>query len=68
MSLAAVESAKYVIAQVNNQVPRTYGDGRVHVSKINAFVPFDEPLSQFFARTPTQMEEKKRIGELILLV
>ena len=35
---AAVDTAKYVIAQVNPLMPRTHGDGFVHVSKINAMV------------------------------
>lgn len=35
---AAVETAKVVIAQVNPNMPRTHGDGFVHVSRINAFV------------------------------
>jgi len=35
---AAVETAKYVIAQVNPLMPRTHGDGFIHVKKINALV------------------------------
>ncbi len=35
---SAVNAAKYVIAQVNPRVPRTHGDGMIHVSKINALV------------------------------
>lgn len=35
---AAVETAKYVIAQVNPNMPRTHGDGFLHVDKINALV------------------------------
>lgn len=35
---AAVETAKYVIAQVNPNMPRTHGDGFIHVDKINALV------------------------------
>jgi acyl-CoA hydrolase len=34
----AVKYAKHVIAQVNPNMPRTHGDGQVHVSNINAFV------------------------------
>lgn len=35
---AAVDTAKYVIAQLNPQMPRTHGHGFVHISKINAMV------------------------------
>ncbi|MBC7757595.1 MAG: 4-hydroxybutyrate CoA-transferase, partial [Phormidesmis sp. FL-bin-119] len=35
---AAVDTAKYVIAQVNSSMPRTHGDGFIHVSKISAMV------------------------------
>lgn len=35
---AAIENAKYVIAQVNPFMPRTHGDGFIHVNKINALV------------------------------
>jgi len=41
---AAAESAGYVIAQVNPQMPRTLGDSFIHVSHIDAFVEHDEPL------------------------
>jgi len=35
---AAVDVAKYVIAQVNPFMPRTHGQGFVHISKINSLV------------------------------
>ncbi|MBL7807299.1 MAG: acetyl-CoA hydrolase/transferase family protein [Saprospiraceae bacterium] len=35
---SAVNAAKYVIAQVNPRVPRTHGDGMIHISRINAMV------------------------------
>ncbi len=35
---AAVETAKYVIAQVNPLMPRTHGEGFVHIRKIDAMV------------------------------
>ncbi len=41
---SAAESAKYVIAQVNPQMPRTLGDSFIHVSHIDAFVEHEEPL------------------------
>lgn len=41
---AAVESADYVIAEVNPNMPRTLGDSFVHVSALNALVQSDAPL------------------------
>lgn len=41
---AAAESAKYVIAQVNPQMPMTLGDSFIHVSDIDALVEYEEPL------------------------
>ncbi len=35
---AAVETSKYVIAQVNPLMPRTHGDSFIHVNKMNAMV------------------------------
>ncbi|OCX53869.1 4-hydroxybutyrate CoA-transferase [Mucilaginibacter sp. PPCGB 2223] len=35
---AAVDTAKYIIAQVNPLMPRTHGESFVHISKINAMV------------------------------
>jgi acyl-CoA hydrolase len=35
---AAIENAKHVIAQVNPFMPRTHGDGFIHINKINALV------------------------------
>jgi len=45
-SLAAVQCAKHVIAQVNPHMPRTHGDGFVHVSAINALVDGPAPLTE----------------------
>jgi 4-hydroxybutyrate CoA-transferase len=39
-----IKRAAFVIAEVNNQVPSTYGDTLVHVSEIDQFVPSNRPL------------------------
>lgn len=41
---AAVDVAKHVIAQVNPLMPRTHGDGFVHISKIDSMVWYNHPL------------------------
>ena len=62
-SIAAIENAKIVIAQVNKNMPRTFGDGILHVSEINYLVEVDVPI---FAHevTPFSAEEEK-IGEYV---
>ena len=40
----AVNKAKYVIAQINPQVPRTHGDSLIHYSRFHCMVYADEPL------------------------
>ncbi|MDR7130665.1 acyl-CoA hydrolase [Algoriphagus sp. 4150] len=42
----AVETARTVIAQVNKQMPRTHGDGQIHISKFHAAIHVDEPLPE----------------------
>ncbi len=58
---AAVLAAKHVVAQVNRHMPRTHGDGLIHVDQLNALVEYDEPLPEVFARQPTEIEG--RIGK-----
>ncbi len=62
IAASAVDTAKYVIAQVNRHMPRTGGgDSFVHVSKINAFVAYDAPLPEVdYASGST--EASARIG------
>ncbi|MCO4293530.1 4-hydroxybutyrate CoA-transferase [Solitalea sp. MAHUQ-68] len=43
---SAVNSAKYVIAQVNPNVPRTHGDGVIHCSRFHALVECNDPLHE----------------------
>ncbi len=43
-TLAATQCAKFVIAQMNPQMPRTLGDGAVHLSRFGAIVQVDQPL------------------------
>lgn len=43
---SAVNAARTIIAQVNPQVPRTHGDGLIHMSEIDYMVYADEPLPE----------------------
>ncbi len=57
-SVAAIENAKIVVAQVNPQMPRTFGDGILHVSEIDFLVDVNLPI---FAHdvVPFTAEEEK---------
>lgn len=57
-TLAAIENAKYVIAQVNPQMPRTHGDGIIHISEINYTVPVDVPIYELNPKKISPVEEK----------
>jgi len=41
---SAAENAKLVIAQVNTNMPKTFGNSFLHVNSIDMLVPHDEPL------------------------
>jgi acyl-CoA hydrolase len=43
---AAVHTARHVIAQVNHNMPRTHGEGLLHVSKIQSLVETDDQLPE----------------------
>ncbi len=44
LTKAPAESARIIIAEVNQQMPRTLGDAFIHVSKLTQIVPVDYPL------------------------
>ncbi|MBM9501077.1 acetyl-CoA hydrolase/transferase family protein [Leptospira sp. 201903071] len=56
ISKAAVETAKIVIAQVNENMPRTHGDGIVHVNQIHSFVEGNMPLHEHKSAPLTAIE------------
>lgn len=55
-SKSAIRNAKYVIAQVNNQMPRTYGDAMFHIDEIDFLVEHDAPIFSLQLTTPTAIE------------
>lgn len=67
VSLAAVLAAKTVIAQVNKHIPRTHGDGLIHVGNINYLVKHDEPIHEVAAGELNETEKAigRNIAELV---
>jgi acyl-CoA hydrolase len=60
-SLAASRAARFVIAEINEQMPRTHGNTIVPLSRIHAFIHTDRPLHAGDPAVPTPVEEA--IGE-----
>ncbi len=45
-SLTAAKYARYVIAQINDEMPRTFGDSFIHVNDLDAIVEASRPLCE----------------------
>jgi acyl-CoA hydrolase/RimJ/RimL family protein N-acetyltransferase len=63
----AAETARYVVAEVNPNMPRTLGDSFLHVSEIAAFVENDSPLLEFQQAAPDHIAQAigRHIADLI---
>ncbi|HRK91377.1 MAG TPA: acetyl-CoA hydrolase/transferase C-terminal domain-containing protein, partial [Anaerolineales bacterium] len=46
LTKSAAESAKIIIAEVNEQMPRTLGDSFIHVSRLTHIVPVNYPIPE----------------------
>lgn len=66
-TLAAIENSKLVIAQINPQMPRTFGDSIIHVSRIHYAVEADVPIHLQHAVTVSETEAQigKYVASLI---
>lgn len=62
-TLAAIDNAKVVIAQVNKKMPRTHGAGIIHYTEIDYFVEVDEEIPTMEASEPDEVETK--IGDYV---
>lgn len=62
-SKAAAETAKIIIAQVNEKMPRVLGDSFIHVSRVGKIVEISEDLPELERSPSTEVE--RRIGNFI---
>lgn len=62
-TLAAIQNAKIVIAQVNPQMPRTFGDGIIHIDQIDYVVDVNVPI--FGHEMEPISEAENKIGQYI---
>ncbi|NUQ10911.1 MAG: acetyl-CoA hydrolase/transferase family protein [Gemmatimonadaceae bacterium] len=60
---AAVDSARFVIAEINDQMPRTHGNTAVHLDRVEAFVHTNRELIEHPPAAETPVEA--RIGEIV---
>jgi acyl-CoA hydrolase len=60
---AAVDSARFVVAEINERMPRTHGNTSVPFDRIDAFVATSRPLCTHESAPETEAEG--RIGDLI---
>jgi acetyl-CoA hydrolase len=60
LTKSPAESAKIIIAEVNQQMPRTHGDSFIHISRINYMIPVNYPLTEFAMADegPSEVTEK----------
>lgn len=67
VTLPALETAKTVIAQVNSNVPRTHGDGIIHISDIDYAVAVDSdiPVSGSTVISTTEAQIGAHVAGLI---
>lgn len=67
VSVAAMMAARTVVAQVNRHMPRTHGEGVVHVSQIDFMYESARPLpeSSFRAATETDKAIARNVASLI---
>ncbi|MGE0444386.1 MAG: acetyl-CoA hydrolase/transferase family protein [Vicinamibacterales bacterium] len=60
-ALAASQAARYLVAEINEQMPRTLGNTLVPFSRLDAFIHTSRPLHARDAAAPGPVEEQ--IGE-----
>jgi acyl-CoA hydrolase len=61
----AVEQASLIIAQVNSYMPRTHGDGFIHVKDIDFIVHHDEPILEYHYAEDIHPEVTQEIGNYV---
>lgn len=65
LSKSPAESARTIIAEVNQQMPRTLGDAFIHISRLNWLVPVDYPLPELSMNNGERSEISEKIAAYI---
>jgi len=61
ITITAIKNAKYIIAQMNPNMPRVHGDGFIHVSKFDAAVRVNDEIGTHV--NPDMTDVEKKIGQ-----
>jgi acyl-CoA hydrolase len=66
-SLTAAKCARFVVAQINDQMPRTFGDSFIHVTDLDAIVDSSRPLCAMKQPQITEMHKAiaHKVADLI---
>ncbi|HMD90642.1 MAG TPA: acetyl-CoA hydrolase/transferase C-terminal domain-containing protein [Anaerolineaceae bacterium] len=65
LTKTAAESARIIIAEVNQQMPRTLGDTVIHVSKLHQIVATDYPMAELYFGADGPADETEKIASFI---
>lgn len=67
VTLSAIKNAKVVIAQINPKVPRSHGDGIIHLSQIDASMEVDQAIFESKSHLINDVQQKigENVAELI---
>jgi len=65
LTKSPAESAKIIIAEVNQQMPRTLGDSFIHVSRLNYIIPVNYPIPEMIMTEEGGSEVVEQIAGFI---
>ena len=57
-ALAAAHSARYVIAEINDRMPRSHGNTLLHLERVHAFTHSNHPLYEHARTHPSPVEDE----------
>lgn len=60
---AAVDSARFIIAEINDQMPRTHGATAIPIDRLDAFTHTNRPLPEHMPTVETAVDA--RVGDLV---
>ncbi|WP_217587567.1 acetyl-CoA hydrolase/transferase family protein [Lentibacillus saliphilus] len=63
-SAAMLPEAGAVILEVNQHMPRTFGENQIHISDVTALIENDQPIPEASGAS-VQLDKDKRIGEYV---
>src|SRR5512138_1174313 len=65
LTKSPAESAKIIIAEVNQQMPRTLGDSFIHVSRLSYLVPVDYPIPEMAMAEEGNLDVVEKIAGFV---